>query len=586
MKYPVTVRQAQKIVSRQIKENFYMPSESVAIAGAAGLDQVDRFYGHRDGPRILAQLARLAQRHGANHILLASPESPSAGEARPKGTDEVAPQSDDPGEGDLHGGDGASGEVEGSQSQGGDQSKAATAAAEQTGQAGSGSGSGGSGESGQGAASEGTSLPHPPKAGNTGDEPGQTGPETSQQATSGGTGNSSLGDANDLRVDGQPHSQSSPEKPDSTRAVPKTASNGKPGAGKMETEEALSMAKHDPANVAGSRAGSRTGTAKGSEGHGVQQEDASRPTAMVAESIELLPIESESPEEWGDASPSKPGDAEGTDTSENKVRYRSLKQKRGGGRAPSTAAKHKYGGITAKMSRAGITPTLIKQARQSLARLIDGGETQSGPRWDWPEFCKRLQTGRPLQPARKEEEGRPAILVLADVSGSCLGFSEESLLVAQAVARSGMVGADVVVVSHSNGYPQGWQVNQGTPQPIEGIPWGDPALPWYEKNLRRFNIQAVIALGDWDAEWLYHWLAELPMVRRLIWLDNWSASVIPPTLRRDLFQKASRNRQDVYFNSPWHFEQPWSRAARGKATYVVGCSVAKDFVKGISLALR
>jgi hypothetical protein len=107
LKYPVTVRQAQRIVSKS-----YVPYEvrqeiTHAINSRSGVG---------DRTTLSKLLARLAAQFGPNHILLSgSPESPSqesaetSGEYRPKDTAEVAPQSDNPSEdSDTHGGDGSS----------------------------------------------------------------------------------------------------------------------------------------------------------------------------------------------------------------------------------------------------------------------------------------------------------------------------------------------------------------------------------------------------------------------------------------------------------------------------------------------
>lgn len=66
------------------------------------------------------------------------------------------------------------------------------------------------------------------------------------------------------------------------------------------------------------------------------------------------------------------------------------------------------------------------QVRRALERLVSFGQYQDGPRLDAQEFCERLIAHRPLYPARLEEEARPAVLVLPDVSGSCAGFSNRT----------------------------------------------------------------------------------------------------------------------------------------------------------------
>ena len=518
IKYPVTVRQAQRAVA----------AKNYGLRAELGKELLGRE--HRLAGEIERVLDRLAAQYGPNHVILASPESPAqetavtSGVSRPKGTDEVAPQSDNPSEdSQMHGGDGASGEVENGLSQGGDNMSGVGGAASDQGQEATGTGSGGTGEKN----TEGTPSPQslPSDAANAEHPASETGNTSEGEVTS------AAGEQNGGSADGKPGSVS-----------------GTGMVALQDDRDAQAIAMYGKALAPPTPgAESQTGTAN------------------------------EQSDEWSTAPPSNPGD---TDTVSENVQYR-YRKPGGTGRA-STQAKHAAGGVTAEMKKAGVTSQLVRQARSALSRLVDG-ENQSGPRYDWTEFSKRLVTGRPVYPARKEEDGRPAVLILADVSGSCSAFSDVALMVAKAAAKSGVNGADVVIVAHSNGYPQEWQVNDGKPQKID-LPWGEKAQAWYDNNLRKYQIKAVVALGDWDAEWLYHWLAEMPAVTRLVWLDNWSSSVMPPTVRRDLFKKASAN-TNICFDAPWHFEQPWSKRAAGKSTYVVGCGTGQDFLDGLKLAL-
>lgn len=552
-RYPVTVRQAQKMLSGKYG-HAAIESGGEEIVFALGFDLKDAGYYYR-WDMLRAELSRIAQRSGPNTIILTSPDAESSEREHKIGTDEVAPQSDDPSDGsDAHGGDSTSGEVEDGLSQGGDnESESGDDATDQGGTSATGTGSGGAGNSGQGSheIADAPSSASPQSRETKASRAVSPGDGEITSRDDGDSAGDQPGGSNGPKADGQPQSESERDMSD-TPPVAETASgeSHKSGAAKQETAETKAIDDKQAAQ-SDSDAAALTNRAKSTD------------------------------DEWPSSPAKQVGEADDDTASEN-YRYRGVKS--GGGRQASVTAKKSHGGITAEMSRAGITPGLIKQARASLARLIDGGESQSGPRWDWGEFSQRLLTHRPLQQARREEEGRPAILVLADVSGSCAGFSDVSLMVAGAVARLGVAGADVVVVSHSNGYPAEWQVNGASPAKVEW-PWGQEALPWYEENLRRFHIEAVVALGDWDAEWLYHWLAEQPAVHRFVWLDNWSCNVLPPTVRRDLFQKAAKN-VAADWNTPWQFSEPWSAAARRKSTYVVGCQVADDFITGLKLALK
>lgn len=511
-KYPLTVRDCQRIISAYQKDRYRfwgMPQKM--------MQAIDDFEQVNDLAALSKRLDMLAATNGPDHIIISSPESPS-GDSRPKGTDEVAPQSDNPAEDSpLHGGDGASGEVEDGQSlstekgdhmQNGDGSVAGT------------------GTNPTGGATS------PCNSG-----PDNSDPRSDQPAAETDTVTSAETDT------------SPPEK--NGRLSPP---DGDPG-NRQADKSALSAGQDDPRDNPDAKK-----KTDGADTSTVTLTDRANLSALCAGTGDERATE-----------PKEVGDEEEGSSENSEYHYRK------GGTRPSTQSKNSHGGVTAKMRRVGITASLVKRAGKAIGRLTDGGENETGPRYDWKEFSIRLKSYRPLSPARKEETGRPAILVLADVSGSCAGFSDRALLVAQAVGKLGLPGQDIIVVAHSNGSPEEWAVNGGGPAPID-IPW-DASIAWYEKSLQHFTLQAVIALGDWDAEWLYHSLAEKAHIKRFVWLDNWSCRTLPPTVRPDLF-KASR------FGNPWRFGEPWGSAAKNKTTYVVGCDTAEDFLTGLKLALK
>ncbi len=475
MKYPVTVRDAQRIVERIPPYDRRYEAVLHALYPGYGF-----YYCHTAA---MAALARLAAQYGPNHILIPAPVSPgaeSSDRVHQIGTDEVAPQSENPSEDSrMHGGDSVSGEVEG-----------------------------------------GAHRQAPAIRGEAGDEPGQLASETGNTSegvvTNPGGENGQQADALGER---NKVSESAP--PTNTDTPPKTTAS--PVA---QDTDALQATLTDRAN---------------------SQED-----------------------ERVGGQPKQVGEVE---TSEKLYRYRAMC---GGGRGQnSTTARQTHGGITAELKQAGIEPRVVHDVRRALARLVEGGESETGPRWDWQQFSERLLTARSVYPARREEKGRPAILILADVSNSCSGFSEEALIVAKAAAQIGVAGRDVIAVAHSNGYPDAYQINSGkvTPAiPVEGAICDSiaPILKWYDDLVRKFDIQAVVVLGDWDAEWLYHHFAQSSRVRILAWLDNWSCNVMPPTLRQDIFEKLAAG---------------WEPAQRNKTRYVVGCKSATDFTRGLEIAL-
>lgn len=228
-----------------------------------------------------------------------------------------------------------------------------------------------------------------------------------------------------------------------------------------------------------------------------------------------------------------------------------------------------YGGIFAELERQKIDRKIVTQARTVLsAWMADGADDEQSQRWDYPELASRLLTRRDPRPAKRYEHGRPGLLILADVSGSCSGFSNQSLLVAQAIAALGTVGADVVIVSHSNGCPDSVSVNnRPQPQLLKSLSRdyynARAYLGFYRDLAARYSISHVIALGDHDAVEIYAMLATSPEVQSFIWLDNYGCNNHAP--RRD--------------------RPNTSAAARSAIHYVIGCKGAPEFLRGLKIAI-
>jgi len=232
------------------------------------------------------------------------------------------------------------------------------------------------------------------------------------------------------------------------------------------------------------------------------------------------------------------------------------------------AGRDQHGGIYADLAKVGVDPVLLKLARKRLADLVGDTAQDVGPRYDWPEFCVRLKTYRDPRRARREEVGRPILWVLADVSGSCSSFAWPALQVAKACGALGVPGADVVVISHSNGYPANWECN-GKPitAPLPEVRQQEDIIVWFWALARRYPPQVVVALGDWDAAQVYGDLAQLPEVERLLWLDNYGCSRGP----RDQTAWARERLR----------ERGVPHAALHKIRYVDGCRGAVEFVEQI-----
>jgi len=212
-------------------------------------------------------------------------------------------------------------------------------------------------------------------------------------------------------------------------------------------------------------------------------------------------------------------------------------------------------------------PDEVRRVRAAMAQLIAfGGQGETSPRWDTSELVKRLISRRPLWPARRDEEGRPSILVLPDISGSCHAIARASLRLARAVALLGVPGAEVLIVSHVNGQPREIQV--GTSAPIIEVSVSEDfaALTgFYQRLIKTYMVEAVVAVGDSDAEDVYCWLASHPAISRLVWLDNSFCRQLERPRRSPLTR--------------------WPAPARQKTTRLVGCRKER-FAEALELALR
>ena len=211
-------------------------------------------------------------------------------------------------------------------------------------------------------------------------------------------------------------------------------------------------------------------------------------------------------------------------------------------------------------------PDEVRRVRAAMAQLLSFGQGETSPRWDTSELVKRLISRRPLWPARRDEEGRPSILVLPDVSGSCYAIARESLRLARAVALLGVPGAEVLIVSHVNGKPHEIQV--GTSAPIVEVSVSEEfaALTgFYQRLIKTYMVEAVVAVGDSDAEDVYRWLSSHPAISRLVWLDNSFCR----RLERPRISPLTR----------------WPSPAREKTTHLVGCKKER-FAEALELALR
>ena len=584
LQLPITVRQAQKIVVslQKLGSSYSFPGE---IRQALSLNSC------HDHDGALKKLANLASRD-PNQVLIdangkppQSTENREEGESREKGTDEVAPTSDSPSEeSEMHGGNGNSGECDSAaetsspEEREGDQGSQGNQAQLQTDNADGGSQGQGSGDSQDSQGTENRERNAPQSNGS------ETGSSTSESCESGEK--SQAPNSHKAESSESPNSESgegaatSPVS-DSERknnAAVKTDSDLRDdqvnqGSESSEKDAQPSVSAKTKDNVNSDRQAEKPG----------DDEAEGRTQKSHADNSENSLGENES----DCVSPNDDTNAEvqasdDVPTHQKKWGKSFTKEERGDGKL-SLSNSSNNGGATASLKVAGVSPKLLKLCRQRLAALVGDSSQQHSPRREYTEFCVRLKTYRNPQPARKEEEGRPVILLLADVSGSCASFSEESVKVAKAASKLGIQGTDILVVSHYNGTPHEMEIN-GEVVDVRSIKakavkktadngcnWGNSS-GWYETLMQRYNITVCIALGDWDGSLEYAYIAQHPQCEKFIWLDNAHCS------SRGTVQDRTKFALDHYAKNFTGIKIP---VLRQKLIYRDGCKDAIAFINNI-----
>lgn len=533
VEFPVTVRQAQKLASNPLVGILKLMDAVGLSASYIGVDSVDR-------PRLQSKLAQMSQVNPSQLILCAEEEeydydgaeedydydyeeeqqevgadSPGAeaqqaeenreaGESRPKDTDEVAPQSEDPSkESDRHGGDSNSGECEApAQTDSQRQTEAQSQAP--------GAQSGGN-EQGSGVPS---GLPAEGSDRDAGEN--ESGSETGGNSTSEGDRSSEQSQSSDRQSAASPSTAlGKGERPDGNHGTPQLGDQPR-DADAQESGDSQTPEVADAPDQSGE--GDRAKTDLHDDLRSGDRDSGECVSETGTEAIESG-IGEDVPQESDLLEGSQPGD----DCPAHQKKW-GKKFGKAEKSQLSASANENHGGVTAELKRLDIDAKLLELCRQRLAALVGDSSQDYSPRRDYTEFCVRLKTYRNPAPARKEEQGRPVILIMADVSGSCASFSQQSVAVAKAASRLGVPGADVLVLTHSNGYPEELEHNgKAVPEAIATRPsrrYANENEAWYDALTQRFQIQAVVALGDWDAAEEYLFLAAHPAVERLIWLDN------------------------------------------------------------------
>lgn len=525
IQFPITVRQAQKLVaSLQKLGSSPFPGE---IRQALSLNACDE---HAEA---LNKLAKLASQNPNQVLIDASGKSAlepensndTQPEYAPKGTDEFQEQSETPSDDStVHGGDNASQEVEDGQSGGGNDS-----------------------------------LEN----------------EAQLQAPTADGGSQGQGCGDSQESQGTETSERNAPQSDGSETGGNSTSDGCESGGKSQAPTDQKAGTSEPPN---SDSGESTETSPESDID--QQNDAAAVESGLRDDQVNQGSESEQETETEGRTQEKASDAPTHQKKWGKSFSRSERE----GKLSLTNSTNN-GGATASLKVAGVSPKLLKICRQRLAALVGDNSEKNSPRRDYTEFCVRLKTYRNPQPARVEEEGRPTILVLADVSGSCRNFSKESVKVAKAASRLGIQGADVVVVSHYNGTPHEMEINGEVvdvrsikPKAVKnladnGCNWGNSS-GWYEALMQRYNITVVIALGDWDGSLEYAYIAQHPQIEKLIWLDN--AHCTTRGTVKD-------NTKFAIENYSQNFTGVKIPVLRQKLIYRDGCKDAVDFINNIKI---
>jgi hypothetical protein len=243
----------------------------------------------------------------------------------------------------------------------------------------------------------------------------------------------------------------------------------------------------------------------------------------------------------------------------------------------SFVPRRAWGGVHSTLPLRAERP-LIRRVRQVLQRLVADAAEDDGPRLDAERAMARLLAHRQdWATVRHEETGRPALLVLVDVSGSCSVFCDDAVRIAAAVGALGLEGADVVVVVHSNGYPAQAAINGRALDVPRAWPSDEAVVKWYSRAIAARDIRHIVLLGDGDGEWLYRDLAHRSTVESLIWLDGYRARVYgaPRMTTRDTRRVIARVRKSG-----------WSHDAAHKVRYVAGCGDVAQFARALEVAVR
>ena len=197
----------------------------------------------------------------------------------------------------------------------------------------------------------------------------------------------------------------------------------------------------------------------------------------------------------------------------------------------SRIPKPQHGGVFAQFADVELDRAMIARARRAFRRMLLGGETRPGPRWN--ARAVSTKTAGYLRSwtvnDRRRESGRPALLVLPDISGSMGRLSRN--VIAFALACYGtLTEGDIVCVSHSNGEPVEYM-----PDKLSGMD--------YEQIIQRRNVRAIVIAADHDGEDTFFQLAHL--VPRVYWLSPFGCNQMERPRIRDTRQVLADWPEDI-----------------------------------------
>lgn len=252
--------------------------------------------------------------------------------------------------------------------------------------------------------------------------------------------------------------------------------------------------------------------------------------------------------------------------------------------SPSMHAYKRAAGMCGRLRK--VKPRLRARVADLINRLVEKGSAGDTltpiPLFSARKVVKRMVVRRPLGNAFKEDSdaGRPVTLFLPDVSPSCSTQAQVACDISNAAGYAGVAGSDVIVFPHSNG-----EIEPGE---------GPKCTPWFngrpkvltEQELKvlfqeltlgpnKYDIRAVVAVGDHHAVKLYCEIAARFEIKRFVWLHNKKSPEGPRIV-------------PLFYGDGTHLGSgpEWSPAATKKTTLVVGCVDEQTILKGLELSLH